>query len=103
MTTKLNTDQYELTVPPVTELSSGKDSKSNEIMHTEDSALDSVKFVEEGPGESIHGARSKWEDIDARSTFRLFWKGALVCFMAAFSSFTDGYQVGSSQDCEDVG
>jgi hypothetical protein len=42
---------------------------------------------------AVHHARSKWEDLPYKTTLRLFWKGALVCFLAAFSSFTDGYQV----------
>lgn len=40
-----------------------------------------------------HGLRSVWEETPYKTTLRLFWKGVLVCFLAAFSSFTDGYQV----------
>lgn len=71
----------------------GEDIKSNDVAHHEDIGLDLVKSQKPGAGDAIHGARSKWEDLDTKSTFRLFWKGALVCFFAAFSSFTDGYQV----------
>lgn len=37
--------------------------------------------------------RSKWEDLDRVQTVKLFWKASLVCFAAAFSAATDGYQV----------
>ncbi len=37
--------------------------------------------------------RSSYEDLPMRTTFRIMWKGVLVCSLAAFSSFTDGYQV----------
>ncbi|WWD01005.1 hypothetical protein V866_007943 [Kwoniella sp. B9012] len=36
---------------------------------------------------------SSWEDIPYRTTLKIFWRGVLVCFLAAFSSFTDGYQI----------
>jgi hypothetical protein len=92
MSTKATTYHIESASPAIADDMAGGDNKSNGIMHNEETAMDFVKFEEQG-FETIHGARSKWEDLDTKSTFRLFWKGILVCFLAAFSSFTDGYQV----------
>ena len=93
MTSKPHQDIYEAPVAPVPQCSSLEEEKAMDIKHNEDATDGVVKFNEYEITEGIHGARSKWEDLDMKSTFRLFWKGALVCFLAAFSSFTDGYQV----------
>jgi hypothetical protein len=95
MTSKTTTNQEELTAPSPPRSLSGEEKKFHDVQHNEISGVNMVKFEDQGQDAPIHGARSKWEDLDAKSTFRLFWKGALVCFLAAFSSFTDGYQVSS--------
>lgn len=40
--------------------------------------------------------RSAWDDLSYKETVKMFWRGILVCFVAAFSAFTDGYQVRAS-------
>jgi hypothetical protein len=96
MTSKTATNEDEFMAPSPSQSMSDKDNKFDDVQHKEIAGV-VVEFDEQGHHEAIHGARSKWEDLDAKSTFRLFWKGALVCFLAAFSSFTDGYQVSSPQ------
>jgi hypothetical protein len=50
---------------------------------------DTAQVLSTGQGE----VRSAWEELSYVSSLRLFWKGVLVCFLAAFSSATDGYQI----------
>lgn len=57
--------------------------------HLEDKAQAEVDYADQ----HAPVLSSVWEDIPYKTTLRLFWRGALVCFLAAFSSFTDGYQV----------
>lgn len=54
-----------------------------------------VEAVDETSKSSSHLEyyRSKWEDLDRVHTIKIFWKASLVCFAAAFSAATDGYQV----------
>jgi len=60
--------------------------KDSEGLH-----LESIDDVDALAGHA--GTSWLWEEIDYRRTLQLFWRGALICFLAAFSSFTDGYQV----------
>jgi hypothetical protein len=60
--------------------------KEPEALHLEN--IDTVDALAD-----LAGTSSVWEEIDYRRTLQLFWRGALICFLAAFSSFTDGYQV----------
>jgi hypothetical protein len=99
MTPKTTTNREELAAPSPPRSLSGEEKKFDDVQHDEITGVNMVKFEEHGQDGPMHGARSKWEDLDAKSTFRLFWKGALVCFFAAFSSFTDGYQVRRLQLC----
>ncbi|OCF30852.1 hypothetical protein I316_07485 [Kwoniella heveanensis BCC8398] len=41
----------------------------------------------------LDAIRSAWDDLSFKQSLRLFWRGVLVCFLAGFSSFTDGYQI----------
>jgi hypothetical protein len=70
----------------------------DEKIHSDSTHLETAEDKAGGPGGEMgqddHLIRSVWEETPYRTTLKLFWKGALVCFLAAFSSFTDGYQVG---------
>jgi hypothetical protein len=67
------------------------DDKKLDIAHI-DKAESSTRPDELG----LHSVRSVWDELSYKATLRLFWRGVLVCGLAAFSSFTDGYQVRSA-------
>lgn len=68
------------------------DKKKAEFSHSEEQ-YDKEPISSEVEDTGIQHLRSKWDDLPYQATLRLFWRGVLVCFLAAFSSFTDGYQV----------
>lgn len=67
--------------------------KETDLDHVEHKSHDLDGLDASVPSE-LDAIRSAWDDISFKQSLRLFWRGVLVCFLAGFSSFTDGYQVG---------
>ncbi|WWC63091.1 uncharacterized protein I303_105690 [Kwoniella dejecticola CBS 10117] len=75
--------------PTTTELSFAPIERQASLSDEHKAEVDHRDFL----SQEVEAVRSAWDDLTYKQTARLFWKGSLVCFLAAFSAFTDGYQI----------